>query len=80
MDFQAECFSLLGLQSLEIKEGIVEDCIKEKIIKVIDGNDKKPQKAREAAPFLFEDCSSCQNEEYNEEGEEGEESFNFMDQ
>lgn len=80
MDFQSECFSLLGLQSLEIKEGIVEDCIKEKIIKVIDGNDKKPQKAREAAPFLFEDCSNGQNEEYNEEGEEDEGSFIFMDQ
>eukprot|EP00261_Vitis_vinifera_P020564 XP_010651443.1 PREDICTED: type 2 DNA topoisomerase 6 subunit B-like isoform X4 [Vitis vinifera] len=56
-DFQKECLSLLGLQSQEVEGGIVEDRIKEKIISVVEINDRKPQRSREAPSFLFEnDC------------------------
>jgi hypothetical protein len=73
--FQGECCSLLGLQSQGVGGEIVEDCIKEKIISVIEMNDRKSyQRSEEVAPFLFEnDCLQVlefQEEEY-EEGDDG---------
>ncbi|GMY26240.1 type 2 DNA topoisomerase 6 subunit B-like isoform X1 [Fagus crenata] len=73
--FQVECCSLLGLQSQGVGGEIVEDCIKEKIISVIEMNDRKSyQRSEEVAPFLFEnDCLQVlefQEEEY-EEGDDG---------
>ncbi|KAF1872803.1 hypothetical protein Lal_00015895 [Lupinus albus] len=55
LDFQGECFSLLGLQSQEVGTESVENCIKERIVSVIEMNDKKPHKTNEVEPFLFED-------------------------
>ncbi|KAJ1399482.1 hypothetical protein SESBI_30245 [Sesbania bispinosa] len=54
LDFQGECFSLLGLQSREVGTEIMENCIKERINSVIEMNDK-PHNSKEVAPFLFED-------------------------
>ncbi|KAK9276768.1 hypothetical protein L1049_006304 [Liquidambar formosana] len=77
-DFQGECFSLLGLQSQEIGGEIVGECIKEKIITVIEMNDRKPQRSREAAPFLFEDDCFQEPDFQDEEYEEGEEAYRFL--
>ncbi|XP_061357002.1 type 2 DNA topoisomerase 6 subunit B-like [Gastrolobium bilobum] len=55
LDFQGECFSLLGLQSQEVGTEIMENCIEDRIVSVIEMNDKKPHKSKEVAPFLFED-------------------------
>ncbi|XP_052488767.1 type 2 DNA topoisomerase 6 subunit B-like isoform X2 [Gossypium raimondii] len=56
LKFRSKCSSLLELsQSQEIGKQTVEDRIKEKIISVIETNDRKPEKIKEAAPFLFED-------------------------
>ncbi|XP_050276665.1 type 2 DNA topoisomerase 6 subunit B-like [Quercus robur] len=72
--FQGECFSLLGLQPEGVGGEIVEDCIKEKIISVIEMNDRKSNQKSELAPFLFENDSlqvlEFQEEEY-EEGDDG---------
>ncbi|XP_037497141.1 type 2 DNA topoisomerase 6 subunit B-like isoform X2 [Jatropha curcas] len=71
-DFQEECFSLLGLQSREIRGETVEEIIKEKIISIIDVNDKKSQRSKDVAvaPLLFEgDCfwnSNSQDMEFEE--------------
>ncbi|KAL2347325.1 hypothetical protein Fmac_001325 [Flemingia macrophylla] len=54
LDFKGECFSLLGLQSQEVGTETVENCIEERIVSVIELNDKKPHNCQEAAPFLFE--------------------------
>ncbi|KAL0004236.1 hypothetical protein SO802_011797 [Lithocarpus litseifolius] len=74
LSFQGECFSLLGLQSEGVGGEIVEDCIKEKIISVIEMNDRKSNQKSELAPFLFENDSlqvlEFQEEEY-EEGDDG---------
>ncbi|KAK2636503.1 hypothetical protein Ddye_031295 [Dipteronia dyeriana] len=69
-EFQGECLTLLGLQSQHIDGETVEGCINEKIISVIEMNDRKPRKSKEvAAPFLFEDDAfqelNLQDEEYN---------------
>ncbi|XP_060669667.1 type 2 DNA topoisomerase 6 subunit B-like [Ziziphus jujuba] len=66
-DFQHECFSLLGLQSQGVESEIVEASIKEKLLVVIDMNNRKPQKSKEVAPFLFED------DHFNEPGFQDEE-------
>ncbi|WCJ38457.1 Type 2 DNA topoisomerase 6 subunit B-like [Euphorbia peplus] len=78
-DFQEECLSLLGLQSKQTEGDIVKDCIKEKIISVIDVTDRKPLKRKEMAvavavavapPSLFEDdccwTSNFQDKEYQD--------------
>ncbi|XVF43996.1 hypothetical protein PTKIN_Ptkin02bG0084500 [Pterospermum kingtungense] len=76
-DFQSECISLLGLlHSPEIEGETIEDCIKEKIISVIETKDKK-EKSKEAAPFLFED--DCPQDTYFEEYEEGEDVFSSLE-
>lgn len=54
-DFQEECVSLLGLQSQGVDGETVETCIKEKLISVIEMNDRNPHRSKEVAPFLFED-------------------------
>ncbi|KAK6931048.1 hypothetical protein RJ641_002841 [Dillenia turbinata] len=54
LDFQRQCISLLGLRPQEIGEQTVEECIKEKIVSVIEMNDRKPGRSREAAPLFDE--------------------------
>ncbi|XWS63669.1 hypothetical protein CRYUN_Cryun06bG0121300 [Craigia yunnanensis] len=77
-DFQSECISLLGLlQSQEIGGETIKDCIKEKIISVIETNDRKPGTSKDVAPFLFED--DCPQDPYFEEYEEGEDLFSSPD-
>ena len=78
LDFQGECFSLLGLQSQEVGTDIMENCIKERIVSVIEMNDKKPHKTQEAAPFLFED-DRVQEVEFQENDNEGDYDFSPLD-
>ncbi|XP_040374874.1 type 2 DNA topoisomerase 6 subunit B-like isoform X3 [Rosa chinensis] len=78
-NFREECFSFLGLPCQGVGSELVEDCIKEKIISVIDMNDREqPQRSKEVPTFLFEDDhfqdSGSQDEEY-----EGEDAFTSMD-
>ncbi|KAI9111540.1 hypothetical protein K1719_017230 [Acacia pycnantha] len=70
LEFQGECLSLLGLQSQGVEAEIVENRIKERIVSVIEMNDKKDQKTQEAAPFLFDD-NRLREEEFQEIDEEG---------
>ncbi|BAT99530.1 hypothetical protein VIGAN_10097900 [Vigna angularis var. angularis] len=58
LDFQGECFSLLGLQSQEVGTEIVESCIEERIVSVIEMNDKKPNNSQQVAPYLFEELEN----------------------
>ncbi|XVE75032.1 hypothetical protein DITRI_Ditri12bG0064800 [Diplodiscus trichospermus] len=75
-DFQSECISLLGLlQSQEVGGETIEDCIKERIISVIEANDRKPEKSKEAAPFLFED--ECPQDPYFGEYEDEHQPVDF---
>ncbi|KAI4328273.1 hypothetical protein L6164_020640 [Bauhinia variegata] len=53
-DFQGECSSLLGLQPEGVGTEIVQNRIRERLVSVIEMNDKRPQKTKEA-PFLFVD-------------------------
>ncbi|KAI3451706.1 hypothetical protein Pfo_008371 [Paulownia fortunei] len=78
LNFQGECFSLLGLQSQENEKNVVENCIKDKIISVIAMNDRNPWGTREA-PTLFADHAQQEPYDPNEEYEEGEEAFGYMD-
>ncbi|XP_043805595.1 type 2 DNA topoisomerase 6 subunit B-like isoform X2 [Manihot esculenta] len=81
-DFQEECFTLLGLQYREIGGETVEESIKEKIISVIDMNDRKSQTSKEVemapAPLLFED-DRCWNSIFQDEECEGENEFSLLD-
>lgn len=77
-NFQGECISLLGLQSEEMETRRVENCIKERIVSVIDLNDRKPQRSKEAAPYLFED-DCYQEPNFLDDYEEGEEAFSSLD-
>lgn len=78
-NFQGECVSLLGFDCQEIETETVEACVKERIISVIEMNDRKPQKSREATPFLFEDEGYHEHNCMDEEYEEGEEAFNSLE-
>ncbi|KAK2977504.1 hypothetical protein RJ640_016132 [Escallonia rubra] len=78
-NFQGECISLLGLQGQNFEKETVENCVKEKIISVIELNDRKPQRSREAAPPLFEDGYFQEPEFLYEDFEEGEEAINFLE-
>ncbi|KAK2428281.1 hypothetical protein P8452_42344 [Trifolium repens] len=60
LDFQRECFSLLGLQSQDVGTEIMENSIKKKIVSVIEMNDKESDKSKEIAPFLFEEKAHIQ--------------------
>ncbi|MBA0722880.1 hypothetical protein Golax_003518 [Gossypium laxum] len=83
LKFRSKCSSLLELsQSQEIGKQTVEDRIKEKIISVIETNDRKPEKIKEAAPFLFEDDRSQDLDPadlYLEEHAGGDNVFSFPD-
>ncbi|KAK4842704.1 hypothetical protein QYF36_026396 [Acer negundo] len=79
-EFQGECLTLLGLQSQHIDGETVEGCINEKIVSVIEMNDRKPRKSREvAAPFLFEDDGLQELNLQDEEYDTGEHLFNSLD-
>ncbi|PSR84839.1 Type 2 DNA topoisomerase 6 subunit B-like [Actinidia chinensis var. chinensis] len=78
-DFQGECLSLLGLQPQEILGKNVEDCINKRLISAIEMNDRKPQRRREAAPFLFEDNYFQEQDVLYEEHEEGEDNLGCLD-
>nr|XP_017235109.1 PREDICTED: type 2 DNA topoisomerase 6 subunit B-like isoform X1 [Daucus carota subsp. sativus] len=76
-NFQGECLSLLGLQPQKIKSEAVENCIKERLLSVIDLNDRKPQRNQEATPYLFDDRFYKEHnclDDY-EEGEEADSSL-----
>lgn len=76
-EFQGECASLLGLCPSDVyQEGKVESCITEKMIEIIDMNDRNRNKTKDRAPCLFED-HSLEKEEY--EDEEGEEDSSILD-
>ncbi|EYU24723.1 hypothetical protein MIMGU_mgv1a022264mg, partial [Erythranthe guttata] len=77
-NFQTECFSLLGLQSQENKNNLLEDCIKDKIISVVAKNDRISWGNREA-PVLFEDNTHHESYLLDEEYEQGEETFSHLD-
>ncbi|XP_039043203.1 type 2 DNA topoisomerase 6 subunit B-like [Hibiscus syriacus] len=81
-EFRSKCALLLGLlQSQEIGRKTIEDCINGKIISVIETNDRKPEKSKETAPFLFEDDRPLELEPipYSEEYEGGDDVFSFPD-
>ncbi|KAF9622893.1 hypothetical protein IFM89_035126 [Coptis chinensis] len=69
-EFQGECITLLGLQPQETGKEKVEDCITKKINAVIGMNDRKSQKDREPAPFLFEEDCIHEADSTDEEDEE----------
>ncbi|KAF5449905.1 hypothetical protein F2P56_030306 [Juglans regia] len=70
--FQGECFSLIGLQCQGVGGEIVEDCIKKKIISVIEMNDRKShERSEDVAPFLFEDECLQELDFQEDEYEEG---------
>ncbi|KAH9773231.1 Type 2 DNA topoisomerase 6 subunit B-like [Citrus sinensis] len=79
-EFQEECFSILGLQSQNIINEIVEDSIQQKIISVIQMNDGKPLRSKEAASsFLFEDERLQEPNIQEEEYDAGELVFSSLD-
>ncbi|KAK0574554.1 hypothetical protein LWI29_025412 [Acer saccharum] len=79
-EFQGECLTLLGLQSQHIDGETVEGCINEKIVSVIEMNDRKPRKSKEvAAPFLFEDDGLQELNLQDEEYDTGEHLLNPLD-
>ncbi|KAJ6323698.1 hypothetical protein OIU76_011065 [Salix suchowensis] len=78
-DFQGECFSLLGLESRELGANAVEDCIQEKIVSVIEMNDRKPRQRNVVAPSLFEDDCDQDSNYQDKEYEEGEDEFIYLD-
>ncbi|KAH9708879.1 Type 2 DNA topoisomerase 6 subunit B-like [Citrus sinensis] len=79
-EFQEECFSILGLQSQNIRNEIVEDSIQQKIISVIQMNDGKPLRSKEAASsFLFEDERLQEPNIQEEEYDAGEHVFSSLD-
>ncbi|KAJ4959936.1 hypothetical protein NE237_019846 [Protea cynaroides] len=77
-EFQKECCSLLGMQPHVIGvEKKVEDCITEKIVAIIETNDKKGQRHRESAPLLF-DGEYIHEPEFQDEYE-GEDGYSILD-
>ncbi|PWA97769.1 hypothetical protein CTI12_AA026210 [Artemisia annua] len=68
LKFREECASLLGLHSHDAK--LVEDSLKQRLISVIDRNDREPQRMREAAPLLFQDDCFDEPEYVDEEFED----------
>lgn len=78
-DFQGECATLLGLHPFDAgTEGVVESCIWEKIIGIIELNDRKPKAEMDAAPCLFK--SECLSEEdCVDEENEGAEDVGILD-
>ncbi|XP_072982689.1 type 2 DNA topoisomerase 6 subunit B-like isoform X2 [Typha latifolia] len=78
-EFQDECAALLGLPSVNSgTEGLIESCIHEKIVGIIELNDKKPKEDRNSAPCLFE-CENLYEEDAPFEEGEGAEEDNMLD-
>ncbi|KAI3720320.1 hypothetical protein L6452_21236 [Arctium lappa] len=77
--FRGECASLLGLHSHDAES--IADNIKQRLISVIDLNDREPQtkRMREGAPLLFHDDCFEETEFADEEYEDGEVSFSALD-
>ncbi|ONI30442.1 hypothetical protein PRUPE_1G251700 [Prunus persica] len=77
-EFRKECFSFLGLPSQGVGGEVLDDCIKERLITVVEMNDRDPQRSKEIPTFLFEDDhmqdSGSQDEEF-----EVEDAFSSMD-
>lgn len=67
-EFKGECASLLGLQSNDCNNKMLELCIQEKLMKIISNNDMK-KGVRDLAPNLFE-CEPLYDEECLEEEED----------
>ncbi|KAL6520061.1 hypothetical protein OROHE_017204 [Orobanche hederae] len=78
LKFQAECLSLLGLQSQENEKNVIENCIKDKITSVVAANDSNSWGSREVST-LFSDDSHHASYGPDEECEEGEEAFSYLD-
>lgn len=78
-EFQGECLALLGLQSQNCDRETVEGCIEEKVISVIEANDRKPHKSKEVAPFLFEDDYFQEMDSQDGEIDAGEHLFSSLD-
>lgn len=74
LEFQEECLSLLGLPPQDVGGTNVEECIKDKIISVIERNDRKPERCKDAAPLLFE-YDYPQELDFEEEHEEADGAF-----
>jgi len=82
LDFQGECASLLGLHSVGAgEEELVESCIRDKIVGVIEMNDRKMkgERGNAPAPFLFECESLCEEERIDEDYEAAEEDTGILD-
>ncbi|XP_044491307.1 type 2 DNA topoisomerase 6 subunit B-like isoform X2 [Mangifera indica] len=78
-EFQEECFSLLGLPYQDNEGELLEECIKEKIISVIEMNDRKPERRKEIAHYLFED-DCLQEPSFDDDGyDKGEHLFSSLD-
>ncbi|XP_076919574.1 type 2 DNA topoisomerase 6 subunit B-like [Bidens hawaiensis] len=77
--FKKECASLLGLSSHDEKS--IKDIIKQKIISVIDSNDREPQTKRkkEIGHLLFNDASSEESEFTYDDSDDDEVSFSCFD-
>lgn len=67
------------MQSQGVGGETVEACINEKIISVIEMNDKKPQRSKDEAPLLFEDDGGFQESEQEYDEYEGANAFSPMD-
>ncbi|KAL3630300.1 hypothetical protein CASFOL_023284 [Castilleja foliolosa] len=78
-NFQAECLSLLGLQSAENENNMVEKCIKEKIISVVAANDTNTRATREASTLFSDDAHHQGSHGLDDEYEIGDETFCYMD-
>lgn len=66
------------MQSQGVGGEVVEDCIREKIIAVVEMHDREPQRSKEMPTFLFED--DHMQELGSQDGEyEGEGAFGSMD-
>nr|XP_011463198.1 PREDICTED: uncharacterized protein LOC101307297 isoform X2 [Fragaria vesca subsp. vesca] len=78
-NFRDECFSFLGLPSQGVGSELVEECIKGKIISVIEMNDREqPHRSKEDPFYLFED-DHFQDAGYQDEEYECEDAFTAMD-
>lgn len=71
IEFQGECLSLLGLEYKGIAGKVVEERIKDKLITVIEANDRKPKEQKALEPFLFADNDHQQEPNLEEDSVEG---------
>ncbi|GFQ00360.1 hypothetical protein PHJA_002180000 [Phtheirospermum japonicum] len=78
-NFQADCLSLLGLQSPENEKNVVENCIKDKIISVVAANDWNARVTREASTLFSDDAHHQESYGLDDEYEKGDETFSYME-